>query len=85
MTRRRMRTSDLFWNSDDWRRAWKTALMQINRVPAAVKGHMAFHQAIHLLDSAFVRGDALQFQLAILLLDCGNEGIGRGDYSPLRN
>ena len=23
--------------------------------------------------------DALQFQLAILLLDCCNEGIGRGD------
>ena len=79
MTRRRMRTSDLFWNGNDWRRAWKTALMRINRAPAAVKGHTAFHRAIHLLDSAFVRGDALQFQLAILLLDCCNEGIGRGD------
>ena len=79
---RRRTTSDLIWNGNDWRRAWKTALMRINRAPAVVKRHTAFHQAIHMLDGAFVRGDALQFQLAIFLLDCCNEGIDRDDCAP---
>ena len=82
MARRRTQRTDLIWNGNDWRRAWQIALMRINGAPTAVSEEIAFHHAIDMLDSAFVRGDAFQFQLGIIMiLDCCNEAIERGDCS----
>ena len=82
MARRRMRRNDLIWNGNEWRRAWDIALMRIDGAPAAVSGQLAFHHAIDMLDGAFAKGDAFQFQLGIIMiLDCCHEAIERGDCS----
>jgi hypothetical protein len=82
MARRRMRRSDLIWNGNDWQRAWQIALMRIEGAPTTVSEHITFHHAIEMLDGAFARGDAFQFQLGIIMiLDCCNEAIERGDCS----
>ena len=82
MSRRRMRRSDLIWNGNDWRRGWEIALLRIRGVPAPVSEKIAFLHAIDMLDGAFARGDAFQFQLGIIMiLDCCNEAIERGDCS----
>ena len=82
MARRRLQRSDLIWSGNEWRRGWEIALMRIKGAPTAVSEHIAFHHAIDMLDSAFVRGDAFQFQLGlIMILDCCNEAIERGDCS----
>ncbi|HET8720617.1 MAG TPA: hypothetical protein VFM24_01230 [Nitrospira sp.] len=81
MARRRMR-SDLIWNGNDWRRGWEIALLRIRGIPPAVSQQTAYHHAIDMLDGAFARGDAFQFQLGIIMiLDCCNEAIERGDCS----
>jgi hypothetical protein len=47
-----------------------------------VSQQIAYHYAIDMLDGAFARGDAFQFQLGIIMiLDCCNEAIERGDCS----
>jgi hypothetical protein len=72
-----MRRHDLTWNGNEWRRAWEIALLRINGAPTEVSEHIAFHHAIDML-----RGDAFQFQLGmIMILDCCNEAIERGDCS----
>jgi hypothetical protein len=82
MSRRRMRRNDLIWNGNDWRRGWEMALMRIRGVPTAVSEKLAYLHAIDMLDGAFVRGDAFQFQLGIIMiLDCCNEAIEGGDCS----
>ena len=82
MARRRMRRSELIWSGNDWRRGWEIALMRIRGAPAAVSDHLTYHHAIDMLDAAFARGDAFQFQLGIIMiLDCCNEAIERGDCS----
>jgi hypothetical protein len=82
MARRRIRRKELIWNGDEWQRAWEIALMRIEGAPTAVSEGIAFHHAIDMLDGAFARGDAFQFQLGIIMiLDCCNEAIERGDCS----
>ena len=79
MARRRMR-SDLIWSGNDWRRGWEIALLRIRGIPPSVSEQTAYHHAIDMLDGAFARGDAFQFQLGIIMiLDCCNEAIERGD------
>ena len=74
--------SDLIWNGNDWRRGWEIALLRIRGIPASVSQQAAYHHAIDMLDGAFARGDAFQFQLGIIMiLDCCNEAIERGDCS----
>ena len=81
--RRRVRTSDVLWDIHDWQRAWEIAMMRIDGAPAVVTKHIAFHHALDMLDRGFARGDAFQFQLGILvILDCCNEAIERGDCCP---
>ena len=80
MSRRRMRRSELSWSGNDWRRGWEIALLRIRGIPTAVSKQIAYHHAIDMLDGAFARGDAFQFQLGIIMiLDCCNEAIERGD------
>lgn len=82
MARRRMRRSDLIWSGNDWRRGWEIALLRIRGAPPAVSTQTAYHHAIDMLDGAFTSGDAFQFQLGIIMiLDCCNEAIERGDCS----
>ena len=78
-----MRTSDVLWDINDWQRAWEIAMMRIDGAPAVVTKQIAFHHALDMLDRGFSRGDAFQFQLGILvILDCCNEAIERGDCCP---
>jgi len=82
MSCRRMRRNDLIWNGNDWRRGWEIALLRIRGVPTAVSEKLAYHHGIDMLDGAFARGDAFQFQLGIIMiLDCCNEAVEGGDCS----
>jgi hypothetical protein len=58
-----MRRGDVIWNGNEWRQAWKIALMRINGAPRSVSEQIAFRHAIDMLDSAFVKGMRLSFSL----------------------
>ena len=74
-----MRRGDVIWDRNEWRRAWKIALMRIDGAPPAVSGKIAFVHAIEMLDGAFIKGDAFEFQLGLVtILDCCNKAIQEG-------
>ena len=82
MSRRRMRRNNLIWSGNDWRRGWEIALLRIRGIPAVVSKRTVYYHAIDMLDGAFARGDAFQFQLGIIMiLDCCKGAIERGDCS----
>lgn len=81
--RRRVRATNVQWNGNDWRRAWKIALTRIDGAPTIVTEHIAFQHAVDMLDCGFTSGDTFQFQLGMLMMmDCCNEAIERGDCYP---
>ena len=74
-----MRRGDVIWNRNEWNKAWKIALGRIDGAPAAVSERRAFRHAIDMLDGAFVKGDAFEFQLGLItMLDCCSEAIKEG-------
>ena len=74
-----MRRGDVIWNGNEWRQAWNIALVRINGAPPSVSEQIAFRHAIDMLDSAFVKGDAFEFQLGLItILDCCSSAVQRG-------
>lgn len=74
-----MRRGDVIWNRNEWNKAWQIALGRIDGAPAAVSERTAFRHAIDMLDGAFVKGDAFEFQLGLItMLDCCSEAIKQG-------
>jgi hypothetical protein len=74
-----MRRGDVIWNGNEWRQAWKIALMRINGAPPSVSEEIAFRHAIDMLDGAFVKGDAFEFQLGLItILDCCSNAVKQG-------
>ena len=53
--------------------------MRITGAPTAVSEQYPFRHAVKMLDSAFVKGDAFEFQLGLItILDCCNQAIKKG-------
>jgi hypothetical protein len=74
-----MQRGDVIWNGKEWRQAWRIALRRINGAPDAVLQEMAFRHGIDMLDGAFVKGDAFEFQLGLItILDCCTQAIRQG-------
>lgn len=74
-----MRRGDVIWDCSEWDRAWQIALGRISGAPAAVSDRTAFQHAIEMLDGAFAKGDAFEFQLGLItMLDCCSQAIKEG-------
>ena len=77
-----MRRGDVIWNGKEWRQAWQIALVRINAAPSAVSQDIAFRHGIDMLDEAFMKGDAFEFQLGLVtILDCCSEAVRQGRCS----
>ena len=76
-----MRCGDVIWKGNEWRQAWHIAVMRIDGAPVAVSEQVLFRHAIEMLDGAFVKGDAFEFQLGLIaILDCCSQAITQGGY-----
>jgi hypothetical protein len=74
-----MRRGDVIWNCNEWCQAWHIALTRIHGAPSEVSEQMPFRHALDMLDGAFVKGDAFEFQLGLItILDCCNNAIKQG-------
>ena len=74
-----MRRGDVIWDHNEWNKAWDIAVGRINGAPDAVCERTAFRHAIDMLDGAFVKGDAFEFQLGLItMLDCCSQAIREG-------
>ena len=77
-----MRRGDVIWNENEWRQAWRIALLRINGAPSVVSQEIAFRHGITMLDGAFMKGDAFEFQLGLVtLFDCCGKAIRQGRCS----
>lgn len=69
------------WASQDWERAWQSALRRINGMPPELAGCSEIHQPLRAMDEAFVHGNSEQFEDCLIeLLDHCAELVNRGDY-----
>jgi hypothetical protein len=74
-----MPCGDVIWNVNEWGLAWRIALRRIEGAPAAVSEQVAFQHAIEMLDEAFIKGDAFEFQLGLFtMLDCCRKAVTHG-------
>jgi hypothetical protein len=74
-----MRRGDVRWDGDEWRRAWQMAMRRIEGAPIAVSNDSAFRHGLDMLDGAFAKGDAFEFQLGLItLFDCCTQAISQG-------
>jgi hypothetical protein len=69
------------WASQDWDRAWQSALRRINGMPPALVTNELVQQAVSTMDEAFKQGDSNMFEVALIaLLDECADLVNRGDY-----
>ena len=74
-----MRRGDVIWNGREWRQAWRIALLRIHGAPSGLLQNIAFRHGIEMLDGAFMKGDAFEFQLGLItILDCCHQAIRQG-------
>jgi hypothetical protein len=50
------------WASQDWERAWQSALRRINGMPPELAGCPQIHQSLTTMDEAFIHGDSKTFE-----------------------
>jgi hypothetical protein len=69
------------WTGRDWERGWQSALRRINGMPVELISRPQIHDFISTLDQAFIHGDSMKFEEALIaLLDHCADMVNRGDY-----
>ncbi len=69
------------WASQDWERAWQSALRRVDGMPAELISGPHIQASLTGMDEAFILGDSKQFEKALIaLLDHCAKLVKQGDY-----
>ncbi len=68
------------WASQDWDRAWQSALRRIKGMPPPLVSDARIQEALTTMNDAFIQGNSNNFEVGLIaLLDCCAELVNRGE------